>query len=54
MLLALKGKYPAEELEQIEKMPDAWEFSVTELAVPGLEQHSRHAVCLRRKTGCRQ
>ena len=51
MLLALKGKYPAAELEQIENLPDAWEFSVTELTVPGLEQHSRHAVSLCKNTG---
>jgi 16S rRNA (guanine527-N7)-methyltransferase len=51
MLLALKGKYPAEELEQIKQMPDVWKFSVTELAVPGLEQHSRHAVSLFRSEG---
>ena len=48
MLLALKGKYPAEELEDIKNMHDAWEISVTELQVPGLEAHSRHAVCMRR------
>ena len=51
MLLALKGKYPAEELEQIKQMPDVWKFRVTELAVPGLEQHSRHAVSLFRSEG---
>ena len=48
MLLALKGKHPAEELEDVKKMPHRWETSVTELTVPGLEQHARHAVCLRR------
>ena len=51
MLLALKGKYPAEELEQAEHLSDVWETSVTEITVPGLAQHSRHAVCLRRKAG---
>ena len=48
MLLALKGKYPAAELEDVKQM--AWATSVTELAIPGLEAHSRHAVSLRRKT----
>lgn len=51
MLLALKGKYPAEELERAEHLSGVWETSVTELTVPGLAQHSRHAVCLRRKAG---
>ena len=46
-LLALKGKYPAQELESIETLPD-WEYSVQELKVPGLEAHSRHLVRLRR------
>jgi 16S rRNA (guanine527-N7)-methyltransferase len=46
-LLALKGKYPAQELESIETLPD-WEYSVHELKVPGLEAHSRHLVRLRK------
>jgi len=46
-LLALKGKYPAEELESIERLPD-WDYSVHELKVPGLEAHSRHLVRLQR------
>ena len=44
-LVALKGRYPAEELEQL---PDTWQAEVTELSVPGLEKGSRHAVVLRR------
>lgn len=48
MLLAQKGKYPAEELDELEAIPDRWDFRVTELTVPGLEQHSRHLVCLKR------
>jgi 16S rRNA (guanine527-N7)-methyltransferase len=44
LMLAQKGRYPASELEQI---PDTWEYSVTELTVPGLA--SRHAVLLRRR-----
>ncbi len=46
-LLALKGKYPAEELEPITTSPE-WEFSVTELTVPFLEAHARHVVSVRR------
>jgi len=44
VLLALKGKYPAKELDEL---PDNWEYEVTELIVPGLEQHSRHLIVLR-------
>lgn len=47
-LLALKGQYPAAELESIEALP-GWQYSVTELKVPGLEAHARHLVCLQRK-----
>ena len=46
-LLALKGKYPVEELESITASPE-WEFSVTELTVPFLEAHARHVVSVRR------
>lgn len=44
VMLAQKGRYPADELEDI---PDAWEYTVTELAVPGLD--TRHVVSLRRR-----
>jgi len=47
VLLALKGKHPAEELEPIEELP-GWKYVVTDLTVPGLESHARHVVCLRR------
>ncbi len=43
--VALKGRYPEEELEQL---PDTWRSNVTEIVVPGLEAGSRHAVLLRR------
>jgi 16S rRNA (guanine527-N7)-methyltransferase len=43
VMLALKGRYPADELEE---MPDAWDYEVTELTVPGLE--ARHVVTLKR------
>ncbi|MCP4301894.1 MAG: 16S rRNA (guanine(527)-N(7))-methyltransferase RsmG, partial [Gammaproteobacteria bacterium] len=41
VFVALKGRYPAEELEQMSNKP--WRSVVTELEVPGLEQGSRHA-----------
>ena len=43
VLIALKGRYPAEELEQA-----PWSHEVVQLTVPGLETGSRHAVLLRR------
>lgn len=46
-LLALKGKYPAEELEAITALPE-WEYTVTPVEVPGLEAHARHIVSLER------
>jgi len=45
VFVALKGRYPAEELELL---PATWESNVTELKVPGLEAGSRHAVSLTR------
>ena len=47
VFVALKGRYPTEELEQLES---PWRHAVTELSVPGLERGSRHAVLLRRNT----
>ena len=47
VFVALKGRYPAEELEQMSNRP--WGFTVAELNVPGLAKGSRHAVLLRRK-----
>ena len=46
-LLALKGRYPAEELEAMNALP-GWEYTVTRLIVPGLEAHERHLVTVRR------
>jgi 16S rRNA (guanine527-N7)-methyltransferase len=46
VFVALKGRYPTEELEQL---PAGWEYDIAELDVPGLEQGSRHAVSLRRR-----
>jgi len=50
VLLALKGKHPAAELESIQEL-SGWNYVVTEMTVPGLETHARHVVCLRRKSG---
>ncbi len=47
VFVALKGRYPAEELQQLDK---PWSYVVSELSVPGLAEGSRHAVLLRRKT----
>ena len=44
VFVALKGRYPVQELQQV---PDTWRADVTELHVPGLPQGSRHAVLLR-------
>ena len=46
VFVALKGRYPEEELEQV---PDTWRCNVRELKVPGLAEGSRHAVLLTRK-----
>lgn len=51
VFVALKGRYPAEELDQL---PDPWESHVHELAVPGLASGSRHAVVMTRKTGAEE
>jgi 16S rRNA (guanine527-N7)-methyltransferase len=45
VFVALKGRYPAEEIEQL---PAGWDYTVTELSVPGLGSGSRHAVLMRR------
>ena len=47
VLLALKGKYPAEELEQL---PDQWHSESEEVSIPGLRQHSRHIIRLSKKS----
>ena len=47
VFVALKGRYPAEELEQMSGKP--WGHVITELRVPGLQKGSRHAVLLRRE-----
>jgi 16S rRNA (guanine527-N7)-methyltransferase len=45
VFVALKGRYPAEEIQQL---PAGWDYTVTELSVPGLGSGSRHAVLMRR------
>ena len=45
VFVALKGRYPAEELEELEA---PWSHEVVQLMVPGLDAGSRHAVLLRR------
>ncbi len=46
VLLALKGRYPKEELDEMQDRP--WRVEVVALDVPGLDPGSRHAVLLRR------
>jgi 16S rRNA (guanine527-N7)-methyltransferase len=48
VLLAQKGKYPAEELEKLATEAADWNFRVIELQVPGLAPKSRHVVRLSR------
>jgi 16S rRNA (guanine527-N7)-methyltransferase len=48
VLLALKGKYPAAELDEL---PADWKYDVIELQVPGLEQHARHLLVLECREG---
>ena len=48
-LLALKGQYPAAELEELGDARNYWNIDVTELNVPNLPAASRHAVMLRRR-----
>lgn len=48
IMLAQKGKHPAEELEQL---PATWKYTVKELTVPGMEKRSRHVVILKRADG---
>jgi len=47
VFVAMKGRYPDEELDDFEKQNLPWTHTVTELDVPGLVQGSRHAVLLR-------
>jgi 16S rRNA (guanine527-N7)-methyltransferase len=48
VLLAQKGKHPAEELEELKQHAANWNFRVIELQVPGLPPESRHVVRLSR------
>ena len=49
VLLALKGRYPAEELEQTKQLATRWDFKVSKVHVPGLDEHSRHIISLERR-----
>jgi 16S rRNA (guanine527-N7)-methyltransferase len=49
VFVALKGRYPEEELKDLVELDLPWSHAVTELNVPGLETGSRHAVLLRRR-----
>jgi 16S rRNA (guanine527-N7)-methyltransferase len=49
VFVALKGRYPEEELKDLVELDIPWSHAVTELDVPGLETGSRHAVLLRRQ-----
>ena len=50
VLLALKGRYPEDELAEFESLSGVWKASVEKIVVPGLEQHARHVVRLERNT----
>jgi 16S rRNA (guanine527-N7)-methyltransferase len=54
VLLALKGQYPAAELDELQQCAEPWDINVTKLTVPGLGRHSRHAIRIRRAPGLRQ
>lgn len=54
VLLALKGKYPAEELEQLERLPERWVWKTEEVSIPGLPQHSRHIIRLKKRAERRE
>ena len=47
VLLALKGKHPAAELESVNEL-SVWDYVVTDVTVPGLESHARHVVALKK------
>jgi len=49
VLLALKGRYPAAELEQTEQLSEDWAWKTDEVSVPGLPQHSRHIISLTKR-----
>lgn len=51
ILLALKGKFPDDELRQFThtKNGPEWDCQVTRLTVPGLEGQARHVAALRRR-----
>lgn len=50
VLLALKGKYPTTELELTDNLPDRWAWESEKVCVPGLEQHARHIIKLKKQS----
>lgn len=53
-LLALKGQYPHDELLELSRMnrlASCWDYRVSAVTVPGLENHARHVVVLERRPG---
>ena len=51
-LLALKGQYPHDELFELSRMSrlaGRWDYHVSALTVPGLENHTRHVVVMERR-----
>jgi 16S rRNA (guanine527-N7)-methyltransferase len=49
VLLALKGKNPDAEIRELGALGDVWETTVTELKVPGMDDHERHVIRLSRR-----
>jgi len=44
IIVALKGKQPIEELN---KIPASWQYNLSKVAVPGINDHERHIVTLK-------
>lgn len=48
-LVAMKGKYPADEIASLGDAGHGWNIDVSELTIPGLANHERHAAVLSRQ-----
>ncbi len=44
IIVALKGKQPIEELN---KIPESWQYNLSRVVVPGINNHERHIVTLK-------